>query len=681
MSPNSPEVIDLTNQDEGAASAARAITPNRPTKRVRASRRLEVLREHGEDTKKKSKSGRSVGEDGDDEAFGDDDNTPKYEGNHTNGYFEVDEVLDRRTRKYGSESAGLRHVVEYFVSWKIPSGYSGDESDYEPSWLIAENLDQNSLAAAFRQFPMDADPDHDKDAKMKSKEEEEKDQVEHFLDLEDDFSDDDEEEEEEDEENDGDKEGISSDDMQEYEEEEGGSKANAAKYPGVSHLEDSDYDSPGTVELCLNRRTYRVGQSYFSGPDKNIIYTISMIQPIPRKAKCHKYMQIKKSFVCPEGQEGSYILMSEDVTLELSLLRLPCKSMFKKFPMKYIQEDEKQRSFAYFNERGKIRHHPTGRPATLDMYAGAGGMSLGLEKYFNVKWVVDNNHLAAATLRANKPNSDAQIYTEDAKVFLKKSVQGNPCYPAPGEVDHIHASPPCKGVSRANRNGGKDDMQNNKQTLLFFKAIKHFRPKTASFENVPGLVLEDHKWYLQSVVASLLQLSYQVRVKILTSSSYGDPQKRRRLILVAARSDCLLPTMPTPTHGPELLPIKTCKDALQMFEQHDPASSKSSGTVLIDNAIVFNHIAPRHKYDTEQDYELIEDEPSRTILARSRPHLHYSGDRYISVREAACLQSFPTTHRFFGSLSSQYSQVGNAVPVKLATAIARSVAIVHGCAV
>ena len=139
----------------------------------------------------------------------------------------------------------LTHIE--VVSWKIPSGYSGDESDYAPSWLIAENLDQNSLAAAFRQFPMDADPDHDKDAKTKSKEEEEKDQVEHFLDLEDDFSDDDDEEDEEDEENDGDKEGISSDDMQEYEEEEGGSKANAAKYPGVSHLEDSGEFGISTV--------------------------------------------------------------------------------------------------------------------------------------------------------------------------------------------------------------------------------------------------------------------------------------------------------------------------------------------------------------------------------------------------------------------------------------------------
>ncbi len=90
----------------------------------------------------------------------------------------------------------------------------------------------------------------------------------------------------------------------------------------------------------------------------------------------------------------------------------------------------------------------------------------------------------------------------------------SPLYPLVGEVDHIHASPPCKGFPCANCNRGKNDIQNNKQTLLFIKAIKHFCPKMAIFENVPRLVLEDYKGYLQSVVENLLQMSHQVRVKV-----------------------------------------------------------------------------------------------------------------------------------------------------------------------
>jgi DNA (cytosine-5)-methyltransferase 1 len=178
-------------------------------------------------------------------------------------------------------------------------------------------------------------------------------------------------------------------------------------------------------------------------------------------------------------------------------------------------------------------------------------------------------------------------------------------------------------------------------------------------------------------------MSYQVRVEILTSSSYGDPQKRRRLILMAARKDCVLPEMPLPTHGegPGLLPLMTCHDALRLFESIHPATASSSGLVLLGRQKVFNHVIPRHKVEREDDFMVIADEPSRTILARARPHLHYNGTRFISVREAACLQSFPITYRFFGGIASQYAQVGNAVCVKMATAIARSVAIVHGCPV
>jgi DNA (cytosine-5)-methyltransferase 1 len=236
---------------------------------------------------------------------------------------------------------------------------------------------------------------------------------------------------------------------------------------------------------------------------------------------------------------------------------------------------------------------------------------------------------------------------------------------------------------------------------------------TATFENVPGLILKDYKRYLQSMVTSLLRMSYQVRVAVLTASFYGDAQNRRRLILWAARKDCVLPSLPIETHGPDgRHPLNTCKDALQALEEHNPMSSRSSGVVSIKSnnnnngggggaTTIYNHICPKlkkgnndgnadknssthhnhHQQQQQQQHDnfvLHENEPSRTILARARPHIHYKFDRFITVREAACLQSFPPTFQFFGSISNQYSQVGNAVPVKLATAVARSVAEVHG---
>lgn len=214
---------------------------------------------------------------------------------------------------------------------------------------------------------------------------------------------------------------------------------------------------------------------------------------------------------------------------------------------------------------------------------------------------------------------------------------------------------------------------------------------TATFENVPGLVLKDYKGYLQYMVSSLIAMEYQVRVSVLNASSYGDPQNRQRVILWAARKDCILPTLPAETHGDQetsddLLPVKTCKDALQYLEDYQPVNgSKSSGAVSINGSTIYNHVCPRltsrEKFKTTQNidnYVLQEDMPSRTVLARARPHVHYNGQRFISVREAASLQSFPPSFQFFGGTANQLSQVGNAVPICLATAIARSVAKSHG---
>ena len=171
--------------------------------------------------------------------------------NHTNGYFEVDAILDRRTRKYGSESAGLRHVVEYLVSWKVPADYDGDASDYDPSWQNAEDLDQNSLALAFRKFPVDGDPDRESARRMQQIEmDTEGVVVDECLDLGDYFSDDEEKEMEEESEDEDDE---TTDIMQEYdvEEQSDNKSAKVVKDPDVSCLEESG-------ELYHMQANYRI---------------------------------------------------------------------------------------------------------------------------------------------------------------------------------------------------------------------------------------------------------------------------------------------------------------------------------------------------------------------------------------------------------------------------------------
>lgn len=375
--------------------------------------------------------------------------------------------------------------------------------------------------------------------------------------------------------------------------------------------------------------------------------------------------------------------------MDLRLLSEPCKEQFSVSPFAYEESSEKQRAFSYSTPGGRvIDHFPKVKPNTLDLFAGAGGMTLGFQRAgFAVKWAVENNALAAATLRANASHEGGvNVFTEDVRRFLKRSIAGHPSYPSVGDVDHIHASPPCKGFSRANRYGGCNDWTNNQQTRLFVKAVQHFKPPTATFENVPGLLMKGFKHYLQGVTSSLLRIGYQVRVAELNSSDYGDPQNRRRVILWAARADCILPSPPTPTHGScsnananatTLLPKRTTKDALRLLEEHSPVSPRTSGAISIRGTVVYNHICSKAA-PKDDDFVLRPDVPSRTVLARSRPYVHYKHGRFLTVREAACLQSFPASYQFFGGIADQYRQVGNAVPIRLASAVARSVAVVHG---
>jgi 16S rRNA G966 N2-methylase RsmD len=94
------------------------------------------------------------------------------------------------------------------------------------------------------------------------------------------------------------------------------------------------------------------------------------------------------------------------------------------------------------------------KPVAIDLFAGAGGMSLGLERAgFDVKYSVEYHHKYAQTLKANmhRRKIDAKVFNETVQAFLDSVEARAPGYPLRGDADHVHASPPCKGFSKANR--------------------------------------------------------------------------------------------------------------------------------------------------------------------------------------------------------------------------------------
>jgi DNA (cytosine-5)-methyltransferase 1 len=271
------------------------------------------------------------------------------------------------------------------------------------------------------------------------------------------------------------------------------------------------------------------------------------------------------------------------------------------------------------------------------------------------------------------------VRVECVRDFIKRSVKGtSAAYPKKGEVDHIHASPPCQGISRANRFGGANDEENNNLSFEFINAVRHFEPKTATYENVKGLLMPQNIWMLKRMIAELHCMGYQVRLAKLNSSDYGDPQKRERVLLWGAQTSMHLPMKPQPTHGKNLMKRRTVGDAIGCLESIEPYTG-DKGYHSENGELVHNHCA-RTSTPTEEElerYTLKADRPAHTIKGANHA-IHYNRKRFISVREAACLQSFPFDHQFFGSSTDQFKQIGNAVPVMMATHIARSVAQVYG---
>ena len=253
---------------------------------------------------------------------------------------------------------------------------------------------------------------------------------------------------------------------------------------------------------------------------------------------------------------------------------------------------------------------------------------------------------------------------------------------------------PCQPFSRQNRIRNDGD---GRRTLLreFHRFVKAYRPEYIFLENVPELnATEDLKGPFSEFLDFLESLGYSCAHKIIMAYHYGVPQRRRRLILVASRLGPI--EFPSPTHGP-----KTSNPDLPTVWEHIsslPRLKAGKAHAKIPNhraaslsALNLKRIASTPKgggrldWPKRLDLECHKEHSGHTDvygrMAKHRPAAalttrctslsngrfgHPTQNRAISIREAACLQTFPMTFEFYGNLTSMARQVGNAVPVELA---------------
>lgn len=184
-------------------------------------------------------------------------------------------------------------------------------------------------------------------------------------------------------------------------------------------------------------------------------------------------------------------------------------------------------------------------PNVVDLFAGAGGLSLGAELAgAEVVFANDSWPSAAETFSINKPQVEfhlGPVQELDAKTILSATRIER------GEIDILLGGPPCQGFSiYAPVRNPKDPR--NSLILEYLRIVEGLYPKYLVMENVPGLLSLGRGRALQAVYERLVSLGYDVRHRVLLAAWYGVPQERWRLIIIGRRRDMPMIGFPRPTH-------------------------------------------------------------------------------------------------------------------------------------
>ena len=324
---------------------------------------------------------------------------------------------------------------------------------------------------------------------------------------------------------------------------------------------------------------------------------------------------------------------------------------------------------------------------SIELFAGAGGLALGLEKAgFGSIGLVELEKAAADTLKTNRPewkvfNDDiANISPLDLEEFFNI---------AKGELDLLSGGAPCQSFSYAGNRLGLEDARG---TLFYHYAVflQKLQPKTFLFENVKGLISHDNGRTYETIHSIFKAEGYETKTKILNAWDYGVAQKRERLIMVGVRSD-LVERVNIDFPDPH-----DYKPVLRDILENVPSSAGVQYSEY--KRRIFEFVPPggywRHiPEDMAKEYmkscwymeggrtgilrRLSMDEPSLAVLTspsqKQTDRCHPLEARPFTVRENARCQCFPDDWEFCGNVGQQYRQVGNAVPVQLAYEVAKKI--------
>jgi len=322
-------------------------------------------------------------------------------------------------------------------------------------------------------------------------------------------------------------------------------------------------------------------------------------------------------------------------------------------------------------------------------FTGAGGLDLGFKK-------AGSQILYANEFDKSIWSTFERNFTKRSNTFLdKRSITDIDASEVP-DCDGIIGGPPCQSWSEAGALRGIDD----KRGQLFFDFIRILKAKKPKFflaENVSGMLATRHSEALKNIIKLFEESGYSVTYKLLNTSDYGVPQDRKRVIFVGYRNDLKIKYVhPDPTTS-SIEKKLTLKDVIWDLRKNAlPGKEKNKSN--FDKCKVPNHeymiggfstifmsrnrvrawddqsftiqAGGRHAPIHPQAPEMIFVEKNKRIFVPGKEKLY----RRLSVRECARIQTFPDSFIFdYENIADGYKMIGNAVPVKFAEVLAKSI--------
>lgn len=315
----------------------------------------------------------------------------------------------------------------------------------------------------------------------------------------------------------------------------------------------------------------------------------------------------------------------------------------------------------------------------IEVCSGCGGLSTGFtNKGFKPIFLNEINKKFCETLKANHPLTEIK----------NNSMEDIDLTPYVNNVDILMGGVPCQSFSQAGKRKGLEDERGN-LVLSFIKMINKLNPKIFLIENVKGLATHNNGETLKYILQKINSIGrYNTTSKVLNANDYGVPQKRERMIIIGVRTDITKKyDFPKPNdYKPILADVLTDCPSSEGFEydeyKYNIMKQVPEGGCWVDLPL-----------ETQKEYlmksfnsgggkrgiakRLDMNKPSLTLLTspsqKQTERCHPIETRPLQILEYARIQTFPDDYIFKGSLSQKYTQIGNAVPVKLAEALASSI--------